>query len=119
MSIFLTDYSFSLSYSDQYIKSKDLDLSKNRLSRLPDSFSSLVGLEHLKLDDNLFLKVPAPVSSLTNLKYFSADHNGITDISALLECVSLETIIVQIQMPIDLPLRLPKLRSYKWSESRL
>lgn len=101
------------------VKKKDLDLCKNRLSGLPDSFSSLVALENLRLDDNLFLKVPAPISSLICLKYFSADRNGITDISSLLQCASLETIIVQMQMPIDLPLRLPKLRSYKVGESRL
>lgn len=100
---------------------KDLDLAENRLAELPDScFIGLIALEKLRLDGNNLQLVPAAVGSLSSLKYFSADRNNITDISSLFECASLETIHVRnnciAQMPIDLPLRLPKLRSYKWGK---
>jgi len=113
--IYVTFYSYN--------EFQDLDLAENRLSDLPDScFIGLVALETLTLDVNHLKLVPAAIGSLSSLKHFSADHNSITDISSLLKCISLETIHVRnnciAQMPIDLPLRLLKLRSYKWGKQK-
>ncbi len=96
---------------------QNLDLSKNKLSGAPDSFAQLASLEILILDDNLFESIPESFGSLKCLKSFSVQRNRVKDMTALLTCTNLEVINLrrnQIKnLPIDLLLRLPKLRSCK------
>jgi len=60
-------------------------------------------------------RIPDVVGRLVNLKKFSAQRNEIQDMNALLECKNLEMINLRTNkiasLPIDLPLKLPKLQS--------
>jgi Leucine-rich repeat (LRR) protein len=94
-------------------------MSKNKLSNVPDSFAQLAALDHLILDDNIYESIPDIFGRLKSLKTLSAQRNQIQDMMALLDCTNLEVINLRKnkieRWPIDLPLRLPKLRSCKLS----
>jgi Leucine-rich repeat (LRR) protein len=95
---------------------KKLEKSKNRFSNLPDSFAQLSPtLYHLILDDNLYQTIPAIMGRLQIMNVFSTQRNQVGDMVALLGCANLEVINILRKnaidrLPIDLNLRLPKLR---------
>lgn len=94
-----------------------LDLSNNKLSDLPDSFAQLSNLSQLDIHDNAFAILPSVISRLKGLTVFNAQSNNIVDVTSLLDCTNLEIIDLRrnkiARLPIDLPLRLPKLRICK------
>lgn len=111
--------SLPLTFGSVFRNLQKLDMSKNKLSNVPDSFAQLAALDHLILDDNIYESIPDIFGRLKSLKTLSAQRNQIQDMMALLDCTNLEVINLRKnkieRWPIDLPLRLPKLRSCKLS----
>ncbi|KAG8904971.1 hypothetical protein FRB99_000930 [Tulasnella sp. 403] len=60
---------------------KVLDLSKNQLSVLPDTFGELVCLVHLDLSENKFDQFPDALSYLPLLAWLDLSHNALNGIS--------------------------------------
>jgi len=59
---------------------QELDLSNNKLSRLPDEMALCVSLTKLDISHNAFLELPHIVFRLNNLKVLIANNNNITDV---------------------------------------
>jgi len=57
---------------------KELNLSKNKLSQIPENFNSFQAIEKLDLGRNKFEIFPLSVSTLSNLKILQLDRNKLT-----------------------------------------
>jgi len=60
-----------------YITLADLNLSHNKLSRLPEEFASLTALTKLNISNNSFIVLPQVVFKLQSLASLDAQHNAI------------------------------------------
>ncbi|KAH8276095.1 hypothetical protein KR018_008538 [Drosophila ironensis] len=58
----------------------DLNLSYNKLSRLPDEFLNLTALANLNISHNSFIVLPQVVFKLQSLTNLDAQHNAILEI---------------------------------------
>lgn len=58
-----------------------LDLSFNKLAKLPMELCNLTQLQSLKLSNNSFAEFPVVVASLTTLESFDISHNQLQSIS--------------------------------------
>ena len=90
----------------------DLNLSNNELESLPESMQKMTSLKILRLSNNLISIIPPFVEFFSRLERFEASNNDISDMSALMNCVSLRVIIMKgnpAKAPLDLPIRLKHL----------
>ena len=62
----------------RFINLKSLNLGKNKLSKLPDSFSQLSKLEILNLEKNNFDEFPIIICELSELKQLIINRNNLT-----------------------------------------
>lgn len=58
-----------------------LDLSHNRLTKLPVDFSNLARLEELNLSSNQFDRLPVVLATIPSLRVVDLSHNQIIDIN--------------------------------------
>ena len=65
-------------YHLKYVKS--INLSLNKIKRLPDNFGALKYLEELNLSDNMLSKLPASVYNLKSLKTLDLSSNNFTNL---------------------------------------
>src|SRR5687768_12589311 len=59
-----------------------LNLRRNHLGQLPESFEQLQSLEHLNLGSNHLGQIPAQLRRLTRLKYLHLGNNNLSSVPA-------------------------------------
>ncbi|KAH8408874.1 hypothetical protein KR009_002979 [Drosophila setifemur] len=67
-------------FSQKFSALTDLNLSHNKLTRLPDEFANLLALARLNISHNSFIVLPQVVFKLQNLTNLDAQHNAILEI---------------------------------------
>ncbi|XP_017126614.1 leucine-rich repeat-containing protein 20 isoform X1 [Drosophila elegans] len=72
--------SVSPKFSQKFSHITDLNLSHNKLSRLPDEFAGLTALIKLNISNNSFIVLPQVVFKLQNLASLDAQNNAILEI---------------------------------------
>ncbi|XP_016925224.2 leucine-rich repeat-containing protein 20 isoform X1 [Drosophila suzukii] len=72
--------SVSPKFSQKFSTITDLNLSHNKLSRLPEEFASLTALTKLNISNNSFIVLPQVVFKLQSLASLDAQHNAILEI---------------------------------------
>ena len=91
---------------------ESLDLSTNRLERVPASLADCVALNNMDLSSNMLTSLPdlSPFKGLVILKLSS---NKLTDVGScgLGNCMSLETLVLNDNQLAELPKQLEDLRS--------
>ena len=94
-----------------------LDLQKNRIKSLPDSFGKLVGLENLDLSNNILEELPDSFVKLVGLKKLNLAHNKLWELPySFGKLVRLETLDLghnELQKSITLPPSFGNLKSLK------
>lgn len=73
-----------------------LNISHNRLRRLPESLGSCFSLEELLANDNVIEELPHSICNLTHLKSLGLDNNKLRQLPGMLlkECISLQSLSV-------------------------
>ncbi|NEN91108.1 MAG: hypothetical protein F6K48_20255, partial [Okeania sp. SIO3H1] len=64
----------------KYNKLKELDLSGNTLTTLPESITKLTNLTTLDLSDNKLIELPESISQLTNLTTLDLSDNKLIEL---------------------------------------
>ncbi|XP_016951645.1 leucine-rich repeat-containing protein 20 isoform X2 [Drosophila biarmipes] len=72
--------SVSPKFSQKFSTITDLNLSHNKLSRLPEEFASLTALTRLNISHNSFIVLPQVVFKLQSLASLDAQNNAILEI---------------------------------------
>ncbi|XP_033171331.1 leucine-rich repeat-containing protein 20 isoform X1 [Drosophila mauritiana] len=72
--------SVSPKFSQKFSTITDLNLSHNKLSRLPEEFASLSALTKLNISNNSFIVLPQVVFKLQSLASLDAQNNAILEI---------------------------------------
>ncbi|XP_016995123.1 leucine-rich repeat-containing protein 20 isoform X1 [Drosophila takahashii] len=72
--------SVSPKFSQKFSTITDLNLSHNKLSRLPEEFASLTALTKLNISNNSFIVLPQVVFKLESLASLDAQDNAILEI---------------------------------------
>ncbi|XP_017055816.1 leucine-rich repeat-containing protein 20 isoform X2 [Drosophila ficusphila] len=85
--------SVSPKFSQKFSLITDLNLSHNKLSRLPEEFANLTLLARLNISNNSFIVLPQVVFKLKSLASLDAQHNAILEVDTeeaiTSECLSL------------------------------
>ena len=104
----------------------DLDLSHNKLRKLPAAVSALAALRTLDLQANFFASVPAAACALPGLRKLVLKKNKLLVLDVHIGCAlsgSLQTLDVSVnaiaELPADLPAALPGLRKLLVGQNRL
>ncbi len=72
-----------------------LDLSKQKLKKIPEKVFQLPNLEYLILRKNKLTEIPSDISKLTKLKHIDMSKNKVEILpAALCKCLELKTIIL-------------------------
>ncbi|XP_016984149.1 leucine-rich repeat-containing protein 20 isoform X2 [Drosophila rhopaloa] len=72
--------SVSPKFSQKFSHITDLNLSHNKLSRLPEEFTNLIALTKLNISNNSFIVLPQVVFKLQSLASLDAQNNAILEI---------------------------------------
>ncbi|KAH8244675.1 hypothetical protein KR032_003689, partial [Drosophila birchii] len=72
--------SVSPKFSQKFSLITDLNLSHNKLTRLPEELQSLTRLTKLNISENSFIVLPQVVFKLQSLTHLDAQHNAILEI---------------------------------------
>ncbi|XP_017063584.1 leucine-rich repeat-containing protein 20 isoform X2 [Drosophila eugracilis] len=72
--------SVSPKFSQKFSTITDLNLSHNKLTRLPEEFASLTALTKLNISNNSFIVLPPVVFKLQSLTSLDAQNNAILEI---------------------------------------
>ncbi|XP_056152215.1 leucine-rich repeat protein 1 isoform X2 [Lampris incognitus] len=88
----LESFSEALCLSSLQQTLQHLDLSQNRLQRLPSQFCQLRELINLKLDENKLVWLPLSVGRLSKLRFLSAAHNHLAVLPSDFRKLSLENL---------------------------
>ena len=70
------------------VKLKHLDVSRNRLEKLPDDITKCPVLERLIVHRNKLIAFPAEMNNLRLLRYIDASYNNISHVGLELEMLS-------------------------------
>jgi Leucine-rich repeat (LRR) protein len=91
---------------------ESLDLSTNRLERLPKSIADCVALNNMDLSSNQLTSLP-DLSAFKSMVILKLSSNKLTDVSTcgLGNCMSLETLFLNDNQLTELPKQLEDLRS--------
>ena len=114
---FIPDHMFELLYG----LLKDLRLSRNRLTQLPDNIALCSQLRHLNLSGNQFSSIPNPVLQLSQLEVLNISHNHVRVIPGKIHnMLSLKVLSVEYNLIKGIPFALgsmPELMMFSFSHN--
>ena len=92
-----------------------LDLTKQKLSKVPEEIKAYKDLVELRLDKNRIVSIPSWISELSKLELFSAERNKIDEFPlAILTLDKLRHVYLGDNLISDIPINIDHLGNLEW-----